>query len=248
MSNRKHFFLPCEPKNHPAIYSIRNKLNAKEYIGSTMNLRRRLKEHRKKLANGIHENKLLQSDFNYFNNNFFEVVILKSYNNISEKKITEAEQEEIDARNKTLLYNININAIRAVHSINQPVLILSMNGKIKFKFNSFRKARSFLGIANATSYTGRIYSSSILKTRFFIVTEKFFDNNPLEIKKLVDKKSYNAIILEKDNKKYREASPSPLAKIAKVNLQQLKSTIYWMRRKKLDTYYLKKANHTITLI
>ncbi len=241
----KHKFLPCEAENQPAIYAIRNKLTAKEYIGSTMDLHNRLQKHRTKLANGIHTNKSLQSDFTYFNHNFFEIKILKSYNKISEKELTEAEQKAINGYNKNLLYNIQEKAVR---SIRQPVLILNMNGKIKFKFKSFAQASSFLGVTGDRNSTGRTYSSLRFKSKFFIEREEFFENNPLEIQKLVDKKLNNSIILEKDNKKYREASPSALANDAKVNLRQLNSTLYWMRRKKLDTYYVKKANYTITLI
>ncbi len=249
MRPRKHFFMPFDGENHPAIYAIRNIFTAKEYIGSTMDLYTRLRNHRTQLANGIHSNNLLQADFNYFNNNFFEILILKSFNKVSKKELTKAEQEAIDGYNENMLYNIQEKAKRGTRPIHQPVLILNMNGKIKFKFKNFTQAISFLGMMGKTPhYTGRIYSSKKFKSRFYIETEEFFNNNSLAIQKLVDKKSYNSIILQKDGKKYKEASPLALAKKAKVNHQQLKDEIKLMRRKKQETKYVKKANYTIKLI
>lgn len=61
--------------NQSGIYRIRNKVNGKFYIGSTSNMRKRMREHLSSLRRGIHVNDYLQHAFNkYGEKNFiFEV-------------------------------------------------------------------------------------------------------------------------------------------------------------------------------
>lgn len=46
------------------VYMIVNAINGKRYIGSSNNIKRRLKEHRQHLKSGTHDNQHLQSSYN----------------------------------------------------------------------------------------------------------------------------------------------------------------------------------------
>lgn len=63
--------------NTPAVYCIRCKENNMYYVGQTNNFKQRFLQHRDRLANQQHENAALQSDWNRYNINSFEFVIVK---------------------------------------------------------------------------------------------------------------------------------------------------------------------------
>lgn len=54
------------PSNLSGIYQIRNTFNNKKYIGSSVNLRRRYREHFNTLINGTHYNSKIQRAFNKY--------------------------------------------------------------------------------------------------------------------------------------------------------------------------------------
>lgn len=66
------------------IYYIRNLVNNHIYIGSSIMLTKRFKEHRLKLSTNKHHCKILQNAINKYGINNFEFVVLKTYNNISD--------------------------------------------------------------------------------------------------------------------------------------------------------------------
>ena len=63
-------------KTISVIYKITNLINKKIYIGSTINYERHKQKHLWKLRHGLHENSILQNDFNTFgeSNFLFEIV------------------------------------------------------------------------------------------------------------------------------------------------------------------------------
>lgn len=58
------------------VYAIHNKLNNKWYIGSSNDIGRRIKTHKRELINGSHNNLLLQHEFSKFGVESFEFIIL----------------------------------------------------------------------------------------------------------------------------------------------------------------------------
>lgn len=52
-----------KPPSDPGVYAIVNRTNERAYIGSAMNVRKRLGEHRSQLRLGKHSNELLQADW-----------------------------------------------------------------------------------------------------------------------------------------------------------------------------------------
>ena len=90
--------------NKPGIYVIQDISDGKAYIGSSVNLKRRMNEHQYRLTHGKHNNIRLQRAFN--NGNILNVVTIPV---IPEEKdnIRQMEQELLDEfYPKGLLYNV----------------------------------------------------------------------------------------------------------------------------------------------
>lgn len=64
------------PKVICGVYAIHNKLNNKWYIGSSNDVGRRIKTHKRELINGSHNNLLLQHEFNKYGIESFEFLTL----------------------------------------------------------------------------------------------------------------------------------------------------------------------------
>ena len=62
------------------IYMIRNVINGKIYIGSTINLKKRILAHKNLLSSGKHGNKHLQRSWNKYGKDFFEFSVLEICN------------------------------------------------------------------------------------------------------------------------------------------------------------------------
>lgn len=77
------------------IYKILNKINNKFYIGSSINIRKRIKEHERCLKLGIHDNKHLQSAWDKYGSNNFEFIIIERYKNITNRELRNRETEII---------------------------------------------------------------------------------------------------------------------------------------------------------
>lgn len=65
-------------QTHRGVYSIKNTVNGREYIGQTsINFYDRWKDHRRHLRRGDHVNKELQSDWTKYGESGFDFVILE---------------------------------------------------------------------------------------------------------------------------------------------------------------------------
>lgn len=59
------------------IYLIKNNISKKEYIGQSINIEKRWKDHKKDLRNNIHKNQHLQNAYNKYGENNFNFYILE---------------------------------------------------------------------------------------------------------------------------------------------------------------------------
>lgn len=89
--------------NLPGIYSIKNRINFHQYVGSSINVQKRMNIHKSTLNKKIHENSYLQNAWNKYGNDNFEFLLLEEVGN-KENLITR-EQYYIDTLNPE--YNIN---------------------------------------------------------------------------------------------------------------------------------------------
>ncbi|CAK0763341.1 putative GIY-YIG domain-containing protein [Gammaproteobacteria bacterium] len=76
------------------IYLIRNKINEKVYVGSSVNVESRLKHHQRSLMKGVHNNSKLQNAFNKYEFKNFSFVWIENVNDL--KKLIRREQYWID--------------------------------------------------------------------------------------------------------------------------------------------------------
>lgn len=90
------------------IYKITNTKNGKFYIGSSVDLKKRRRDHFRELKNGIHCNERLQHSFNKYGKENFKFEIIQF---VSDRdKLIEAEQlwiDKMDASNRYIGFNIN---------------------------------------------------------------------------------------------------------------------------------------------
>lgn len=102
------------------IYKILNKVNNKFYIGSSVNINIRFREHKRCLELGTHVNKHLQSAWNKYGSNNFEFIILEKYKNITNKELRDKETEIIQ-RTKCFCDEIGYNFIAGgIGTLNTP--------------------------------------------------------------------------------------------------------------------------------
>lgn len=59
------------------IYTIKNKVNGKIYVGSSNNIKRRWKQHRERIEKGEHSNEHLVSAWNKYGENSFEFSVIE---------------------------------------------------------------------------------------------------------------------------------------------------------------------------
>lgn len=90
------------PKNASGIYQIRSVINGKRYIGSSINIEKRLHGHFKALKKGVHENIYLQRTWNKYGEFNFKCALLKLCN---KKDLLFFEQQFLDNLTK---YDFNI--------------------------------------------------------------------------------------------------------------------------------------------
>ena len=82
-------------KNQPAaIYEIKNKETGKIYIGATTTFPKRRNHHKSVLRRGIHENQVLQEDYNKYGLDVFEFEIIEEHPCDIDFKILEKIEEE----------------------------------------------------------------------------------------------------------------------------------------------------------
>lgn len=93
-------------KEIPVIYGITNTITNKWYIGSCHNMRDRIHRHYYYLTHDNHHSPKLQKSWNKYGEDSFEVVVLKSLENISDDMFTLEEQfiQIFDSKNNG--YNI----------------------------------------------------------------------------------------------------------------------------------------------
>lgn len=103
----------------PGIYSIKNKVNGKIYIGSSNNIQKRARKHLQLLRKGNHSQHL-QNAWNLYGENNFEILVLAlcSYSSGRENLIALEQKFLDDCRpfHGENGYNSSIEAKRCVHT------------------------------------------------------------------------------------------------------------------------------------
>ena len=101
--------LDIQKNGRPCIYSIKNNINGKLYIGSAIGHYRRKAQHFYLLRRGLHWNKHLQSSYNKYGESVFEFIVIEFIESIEDlQKKEEYYIKEMNTTNIKFGYNIRI--------------------------------------------------------------------------------------------------------------------------------------------
>lgn len=138
--------------NMIGIYKIQSKINNKVYIGSSINIKDRINDHKSKLKNNKHSNIHLQNHVNKYNFNDLSFEIVLVINN--DKYLREIEQLYLNSYNWKNTFNISKNTKYYDNKMSKKVYQYDKNGKFIKKFNSIDEASR--NIYNDLRYSNNI--------------------------------------------------------------------------------------------
>lgn len=154
-----------------AIYLIVNQINKKQYVGSSTNVIKRLKQHLWDLKRNAHGNKKLQKDFNELGETSFSFEIFKL---IPEDQLIEEEQKILDSTNKKNLYNMSMIAgSGGGDTIRIPMYLIDLKGNIIASFNSGVALCKYINKKGQLNYSN-VNTPSVLQKKYRVVTKVFY--------------------------------------------------------------------------
>lgn len=89
------------------VYTIKNTITNRVYVGQSTMIKQRWLDHKGRLKRGVHDNKLMQEDWNKYGKESFEWSIYKDYQTSDRKVLLENEEKHIKklASQGVKLYN-----------------------------------------------------------------------------------------------------------------------------------------------
>lgn len=156
-------------KQKSGIYKIRNLINNKIYIGSSINVSVRISQHKLQLKNKKHHNKYLQSSVNKYGIENFEYSILEYCN---ENELLEREEYYINyynSNNNNFGYNIEsfINGRKRHSEETKKKIGIKNTGKSRILTNEWKEniSKSIKGRVNSKEHNKNIRKSKLGKKR-----------------------------------------------------------------------------------
>src|SRR2546430_3311726 len=159
MSEVYHFDLSPDSSNC-GVYAIVNTVNGKCYIGSTMDMSQRWKDHRKLLKRGKHHSPHLQNAYNLYGHDAFEYVVIESVPGNSKALLLEREQFYIDTKYPE--YNVSP-AARSPAGVTRSLEFRSKMSKAKKAYVFTEEHRRNLSKANKGKGKGRHVSEEQIR-------------------------------------------------------------------------------------
>ena len=229
------------------IYYIQNKVNGKRYIGSSVNLRRRISKHFSLLANNRHHNHPLQNAYNKYGPEKFIYGILEVCN--KEDTLT-IEQCYLNTIKFSTLYNTSREAgTGGGDTVRKELYLLNLKGGIVKRFPSGTALAEYFGVVRL-NYSG-INTEAITRKKYRIVTPDFYDRNKDVIKSW---KTYSnaseertrlyllpKYSIEKENEKLEFNTVKDVANVIGIT-QQRANQIYKSIENQVDGKYLHKKS------
>lgn len=154
------------------IYKIVNLQTGKYYVGSTKDFKKRKQTHFSGLKNNYHPNKHLQNAYNKYGKENFKFEIIEY---VKEELLLDVEQSYIDDSTKEKIYNKTyIVGAGGYDALSISVYLLDLNGNIINEFNSIMEASRNL---NTLIISNKVNSSSIIRTKYRLVSKEFYKQN-----------------------------------------------------------------------
>ena len=186
MTKEKRIYIKNEWTNKRAVYRIVNKINGKYYIGSSINLSKSVRQHKKELKLGIHSNIHLQNSYNENGGiKAFDYEVIESIpDDASIKSIQALEQTYLDKHWDDGVLCCNISKIAdgpASDLIKKPVVqIDKKSGAIIREWSSTDEAMSASGISGIRQVCkGKRTSAGGFKWKYANeeLASKYMENN-----------------------------------------------------------------------
>ena len=189
------------------IYQIRNEVNGKKYVGKSINMFNRYKQHKRRLDNNTHFNKHLQDSYNkHGRDNFIFEVIRYGHQTYS---LEMEEQMFLDTYvNWGYDYNIQKKSVvppRKTKNCFKPILQWSKERILIKKWESIKSAADTLNINN--SHISNVISKRLSTAGGYIwtnINEKFTDSRYCRYIKVTLKKE---ILYFPSTKEFKEKFP-----------------------------------------
>lgn len=159
------------------IYKIVNNINGKYYVGSSGDVKIRLRTHKSNLKCNKHVNSKLQNAYNKYGADNFSFVIVEELNDyLTKLEILGAEQSYLDIAFKEEVYNINFIANSGGAEITKiPCFLLDLNGNIISEFDCISHCyKKHLKMSNCASC---VNSGIIHLKKYRVVTFDFYENS-----------------------------------------------------------------------
>jgi len=206
------------------IYLIRNLINGKVYIGQTINIKQRIRQHINKFKRGKHYNSYFQASMDKYGMHNFELLVLElcereNLSNLESKYIKQyksykkdkgynmtldcnthiySTRKIIGSKNRELLIKNNINKTANARRVNQ----YSLNGEFIKTWKSSKEVNQKLGISigNLNSYLNDFKPTKSLKKFMW----KWYENTTENLDISYYKKRNTKKILAYNNDFYKE--------------------------------------------
>lgn len=171
------------------IYSIKNLINNKIYIGSSINITKRINQHFNNLKNNKHNNKHLQFSYNKYGIKNFSYEILEIFDNIDRNELFKIEADYLEKYNIEELYNLTMfTNCGGAETLCKKSCLLDLKGNLIKEFNSLLSIAKFLNVKQIP--TNSINNSSTIKSTYRIVTKEFYEK---ELELILSWRNYKSI-------------------------------------------------------
>lgn len=132
----------------PGVYYL--KINELNYIGSSVNLKVRLLQHRSAMLKGDHENPRLQNTFNKYREDKSWYSVLEVFEEYDQVKLLEAEKKWIDLLGPVL--NNKLDPVSQVNSLSQSKTVyqFDLHGRIVGEYKSTKDAERVTKIKSSS--------------------------------------------------------------------------------------------------
>lgn len=158
------------------IYTIKNLKNNKLYIGSSVEIEKRIRTHFVNLIKNNHSNLKLQNSYNKYGKENFIFEILETFDEIERDDLFTIEQKYIDSYDFDTLYNLtNIANCGGPELLKKESFIIDLRGNILEEFNCLIDIAKYFNRKQIS--TSSINTPSIIKSKYRIVTKEFYENN-----------------------------------------------------------------------
>lgn len=177
------------------IYKITNTLNKKMYIGSSKNIKHRLKVHLRNLINNNHPNSRLQNSFNKYGIEHFSFSVVSYQPDLSKEDLLELEELIINSYEREELFNLQFQTNGGgADALSKETYLLDLSGNIIKKYESTNDC--YIKNGRVIGDYSCLNTRSILLGVYRVVTKEFYDSNIETIKSWRPYTSHTLILKE----------------------------------------------------